>query len=92
MTPLPIELICNVTGGVVIAWIVNGSAYTRNELTNGRLPGHSRNGANILVNSPMNNTKYVCVFIDDNDNEVNSDPAYIIIAGEYNKCQIFALL
>ena len=91
LTSLPIELICNVTG-VVTVWRVNGTSYTRNDLTNGRLPGHSRTGANILVNSPVNNTEYICVFLDDDDNEVNTDPILLIIAGEYNKCQIFVLL
>ena len=71
---------------MVTAWIVNGTAYTRNELTNGNLPGHNRDGDNILVNNPVNNTQYVCVFLDSDTNEGNSDPAYIIIAGELNKC------
>ena len=84
LTPLPIELTCNVTG-VVTAWRVNGTSYTRNQLTNGSLSGHNRTGANILVNIPVNNTQYFCVFLDDNTNEGNSDPAYIIIAGKYDK-------
>ena len=44
--------------------------------------GHNRTGTNILVNSPVNNTEYVCVSLT-NDDEVSSDPAYIIIAGNY---------
>ena len=80
LTPLPIELTCNVTG--VTIWSVNGTSYTLGEFTNGLLPGHSRNGTNILVNSPVNYIEYVCVF-QTNNRENSSDPAYIIIAGEY---------
>ena len=36
----------------------------------------------VLVNSPVNNTEYICVS-STNDGETSSDPAYIIIAGEY---------
>ena len=78
-TPLPIELTCNVTG--VAAWRVNGTIYILADLTDGALPGHSRNGTNILVNSPVNNTEYICLSAT-NDGVTISDPAYIIIAGE----------
>ena len=84
-TILPIELTCNVTG-TVTAWIVNDTAYTRIQLTNGALPGHSRTRANILVNSPINNTKYICVSLND-DVETYSDPSYIYVAGECDKFQ-----
>ena len=87
-TALPIELVCNVTG-TVTAWIVNDTAYTRTQLTNGALQGHGRAGANILVNSPVNNTEYICVSLNDDDNETNSDPTYIIIAGECDKYRKF---
>ena len=86
VTPLPIELTCNVTG--VAAWRVNESSYTLTDLTNGALPEHSRNGANILVNSPVNNTEYICLSTT-NDGETSSDPAYIIIAGEYFRLTLF---
>ena len=80
LTPLPIELTCNVTG--VALWEVNGTDYTLSRLTNGGLPGYNRTGTNILVNSPVNNTEHVCVS-QTNDGEVRSDSAYIIIAGNY---------
>ena len=80
MTPLPIELTCNVTG--TGAWRVNGSSYTFGQLTHGDLPGHSSTGSNILVNGPVNNTEYICVSTTD-DGDTISDPAYVIIAGEY---------
>ena len=80
LTPLPIELTCNVTG--VASWRVNGTDYLLSSLNNGALPGHSRTGANILVNSPLNNTEYICVSLT-NDGVVSSDPSYIIIAGNY---------
>ena len=79
MTPLPIELTCNVTG--VAAWRVNGTDYTLGSLTDGDLPGHSRTGINILINIPVNNTKYICESLT-NDGGSLSDPAYVIIAGE----------
>ena len=82
VTPLPIELTCNVTGSTL--WRVNGSDYTVTRLANGELPGHNRTGTNILVNSPVNNTEYVCVSMV-NDVETISEPAYVIIAGECNK-------
>ena len=86
MTPLPIELSCNVTGTAL--WRVNGTDYTLGDLTNGALPGHSHTRTNILVNSPVNNTEYICVSTT-NDGDDISDPAYIIIAGEYFRLVLF---
>ena len=83
VTSLPIELTCDVTGSTV--WRVNGLSYTLGQLTHGELPGHSSRGSNILVNSPVNNTEYICVS-NTNDGETSSDPAYVIIAGEYVPC------
>ena len=80
LTPLPIELTCNVTG--VALWTVNTTRYTLGDLTNGLLADHNRTGLNILVNSPVNNTEYICVS-QTNDGDTPSDPAYIIIAGEW---------
>ena len=78
LTPLPIELKCNVTG--IPIWIVNGSAFSLYYISNGALPGHSRKGWNILVNRPVNNTEYICLSARYDDDTL-SDPAYIIIAG-----------
>ena len=78
LTPLPIELTCNVTG--VALWRVNGTDFLLDRLTNEDLPGHNVTGSNILVDSPVNNTEYICVSV--GTNNVLSDPAYIIIAGE----------
>ena len=86
LTPLPIELMCNITG--VPLWRVNDTTYTLGDLTNGALSGHSRTGTNILVNSPVNNTEYICVS-QTIDGDSISDPAYIIIASEHSKCIIF---
>ena len=74
-TLIPIELTCNVTG--LIAWRVYDRYYSLTDLTNGVLPYHSRNGTNILVNNPKNNTEYICV-----STTSASDPAYIIMIGE----------
>ena len=83
---MPIELTCNVTG--VALWEVNNTDYSLGSLTNGNLPGHNRTGTNILVNSPVNNTEYICVS-QTNDGSDLSDPAYIIIAG---KCSMHTLM
>ena len=80
LTQLPIELTCNVTG--FPSWSVNGTVYLLASLSNGALPGHNATGTNILIDSPVNNTEYVCVS-STNDSEVRSDPAYITIAGEW---------
>ena len=85
VTTLPIELTCNINVTSVPSWRVNGTSYTLGQLGNGVLPGHSHTGTNILVNSPVNNTEYICILttiIDGDVIDVTSDPAYIIIAGE----------
>ena len=80
LTPLPIELTCNVTGTAV--WRVNNTEYVATAINQGILPGHNNTGTNILVNSPVNNTKYVCISLMQGGRTV-SDPSYIIFAGEY---------
>jgi len=77
VTSLPIQLTCNVTG--VAVWRVNGTSY---DFINKMLKGHSSKGTNILINSTVNNTEYICVS-STNFSVVISHPAYIIIAGEY---------
>ena len=88
LTPLPIELTCNITG--VAAWGVNGTGFTLRSLTDGDLPGHNRTETNILVDSPVNNTEYICVS-QTNDDSALSDPAYIIIAGEQYESNCMAM-
>ena len=44
---------------------------------------HSCTGTNILVNSPVNNTEYICMSLTNDGNDIIGGPAYIIIAGEY---------
>jgi len=78
VTPLPIELTCSVTG--VAAWIVDNVTYVSGQ----NIPGHSRTGTNILINSPVNNTEYICISTT-NNGSFDSDPAYITIASEYDK-------
>jgi len=81
VTPLPIELTCDITPGV--GWrVLNNSINNRfflSDLANGSLPGHSLNGTNIVINDiPMNNTQYTCT-----DGTINGQPYYIFVAGEY---------
>ena len=85
LTPLPIELTCNVSG--VAAWSINGTRYFVTDIPNDELPGHNRRGPTILVDSPVNNTEYICVSQTVDFNNF-SDPAYIIVAGEFyiKKC------
>ena len=64
--------------------MVNDSRYSLTQLRNGDLPDHSAtdgNETNIIINVPMNNTKYVCVS-STNNNDVLSDPAFVYIAGK----------
>ena len=82
LTPLPIELICNVTGEDT--WTVNRTDYTLASLTRGDLLGHNRTGANILINNPVNNTEYICASTINNMDDL-SEPAYVIIAGKCSK-------
>ena len=81
-TPLPIELTCITTEGTV-SWRVNGTGYTLSAISAGVLPGHNRTGTNILVNNPVNNTEYICVSMTFGNSDTLSDPAYIIVPGEY---------
>ena len=80
VTLLPINLTCNVTG--VVTWRINGTFYIPTNYINGTLPGHHRAGTNLLIDSPVNNTEYICVSMN-NYSVLISDPAWIIIAGEY---------
>ena len=59
----------------------NGATLTLTDIRNRALPGHILNGTNLVVNTPVNNTEYVCVSIRD-DGDVLSDPAYLYIAGK----------
>ena len=79
--PLPIELICKVSGQP--AWQVNDTEYSLEILERGNLEGHNRNKTNILVNTPVNNTKYVCVSKTADGDIFFSQPAFLFIGGEY---------
>ena len=83
---LPIEMICNVTGFLTWDVTINGSKheFTPNALATGLLVGHGINADdNILINVPVNNSRYVCI---SNEGQVAtlSDPAFLYIAGKYN--------
>ena len=79
-TPLPIELTCNITG-LFVTWEVDAVTYTVPNINDGNLPGHRALGINILIDVPMNNTKYICV----SNNQTNvidrSEPAFLYVAG-----------
>ena len=82
LTPLPIELTCNVTA--IATWTINNTVYRVTSLARGNLLGHDTRGTNVLINIPVNNTEYVCVCFFNSTDE-HSDPAYIIIAGKCSK-------
>ena len=75
---------CNATIGVQI-WMVNGSTYTLTELSQGELPGHNRTGANIIIETPVNNTMYVCESLVSTNHIIQSETAFVYIAGELSK-------
>ena len=80
-TPLPIELICNITG-VIVTWEVDDVTYGIPSINNGNLPGHRASGANVLlVDVPMNNTKYICISNNLTNVLSTSDPAFLYVAG-----------
>ena len=75
------ELSCTITEGV-IGWQVNGDeTFSVGSIRDdGRLPGHTVNGTNLVIVKATNNTKYVCVSIT-NDGDIFSDPVYLYPAG-----------
>ena len=80
----PVELTCNISEGST-GWRVNGSdrVFTITNLREGELAGHNVSGANsLLVINATNNTQYRCVSIRD-AGDVDSDPAFLYIAGTY---------
>ena len=83
-TPLPIELICNVTGFPSWSVTVNGTMdeYTLNSLFRGELNGHNASGNNILINVPVNNSEYVCIS-NVGTTAISSNPAFIYVAGKF---------
>ena len=76
-----IVLLCNVTVGVPL-WMINGSTFTLNELSQGELPGHNRIGTNLIIEIPVNNTMYVCESLVSTDHTLRSEAAYVYIAGK----------
>ena len=80
LTVLPIELVCDITP--VAGWLVNNSRYFLSDLMNEMPSEHNRNGTNILIITPMNNTKYRC------SNGINlGELSYIFVAGKYKNCK-----
>ena len=77
-----VQLTCEIFEGST-GWSVNGSnAVTLSDINNSGLPGHSLNGTSLVINTPMNNTEYVCVSISD-DGNLQSDPVFLFVAGKF---------
>ena len=85
-----VELLCNLTATVGIAWRVNGTPYTLSELFNGQPTGHNTSGTNIIVENIMmndvrNGTTYTCIQSQTPPTpDIESDPTFLYVAGEYN--------
>ena len=72
VTSLPLQLTCDIAGG--IAWKVNKTTYVFNQLAG---IGLDRNGANLMINNPANNSQYICT-----DSITDGQPYYTLVAGE----------
>ena len=83
-TMLPIELICNVTGFPTWDITFNGTEeeFTPGALLDGDLAGHNISGSNLLINIPVNNSRYICIS-NVGVQTTPSDPAFLYIAGKY---------
>lgn len=62
--------------------MINGTTFTLNELARGELPGHNRDGTNIVIEAPVNNTQYVCESLISTNHSIQSVAAFVYIAGE----------
>ena len=74
ITPLPIQLTCDVTL-LPVAWKVNNIAILLFTLPSRQ---HDRNGNDILINNPMSNSEYIC-----SNGRTDGQPYYIFVAGKY---------
>jgi len=93
-----VELTCNVTSQFTefVLWIVNGSLFTRNQLSAGMLPGHNISGTNILIlniapNDSRNGSIYFCL-LPDRPTDIESNRAFLYVAGEVNYITTFVAL
>ena len=95
-----VELLCNVTGGVV-SWRVNNTVnnntlYTLNQLFNGTLAGYNSTGNNIIVedimmNDDRNGSVYICVIPQSELSDIESDPTTLYVAGEYIYVRMYSI-
>ena len=74
ITPLPIQLTCDVTL-LPVAWKVNNIAILLFKLPSRQ---YDRNGNDILINNPMSNSEYIC-----SNGRTDGQPYYIFFAGKY---------
>jgi len=76
-----------VTGGLVV-WLIDGGTFLPSQLRNGMPPGHNISGTNILIlnlalGDSRNGSKYVCVLPQSPPPDIESDPAFLYVAGEF---------
>ena len=69
---------------------MNNTLYSILQLNNNGLENHTTNGLNIIINDPVNNTKYECEGVNNTFRIVN-DPVFVYVAGKgmigYNQMQ-----
>ena len=78
----PIILNCTISDGST-GWSVNGApAISLSAIRGGAIPGHNVSGTSLVINTPVNNTEYVCLSIRD-EGDIPSEPAFLYIAGMF---------
>ena len=74
---------CSVSDpNLITLWRVNNTLYSILQLNNNGLENHTTNGLSIVINNPVNNTKYECEGVN-NTFRIVDDPIFVYIAGMY---------
>jgi len=85
----PVQLACKTSAGI-IGWSINDSLTITPGDINTR-KGHSLNGTKLVIDNPINNTKYVCISIRSTLN-LRSDPVFLFVAGNLMHCMCMCML
>ena len=58
-----VQLVCNVIGNGAVAWLINGTLHTLNDLFDCSVDGHNSNGSNIIVEVGLcdNGNSYITI-------------------------------
>ena len=71
---------CNITEGGLPSWRINGSLFVRSAVFPA---GHVLDGIYLNISMPANGSEYICVLIFLNGTAVETDPAFLFVAGEF---------